>query len=451
LRFRWVFSVLAVLTILFTVNAGAQGTFAPPQPPPAGASAAPLFTPEQIAKMPVVALPVRDFKLLTSGTGWVSTGNRLLLTTDNGAHWKDISPPNPNHDHYASVFFHDSDSGWVLFSHLVQDGEPAASDASFSDWKLNLSFTLDGGATWATGNLPEWHGDRGLSDQGVVAFADKLHGWMSLGVDGNTMTAGSALLLTSDGGRTWEWAKAGSDGRIEEILALTEKEVWVVSTPEGGSELTVSHDGANSFQEITLPAPKEIAPAEHPTYDRPVFTDGLNGYDAVSYSGGYGSRSAAVLFRTTDGGRTWKPDRILSNLVEQETVNSTVVGSTWILPFAPQGVQPALVKLRPNDRIAAATHKSSGDFSNCELSFVTLDVGWMNCSGNLSSIIDGGATATSITPRARNGVLTTDPVTPNQSIPIQMNIKHSSVVPAVAPPNHIPYVSGIDRHLGLNS
>jgi hypothetical protein len=161
------------------------------------------------------------------------------------------------------------------------------------------------------------------------------------------------------------------------------------------------------------------------------------------------------MFATQDGGRTWKQDRTLSNLVEDETVKSTVAGSIWMLPFAPQGTQPKLVKLSPNDRIKAESHESNGAFNLCGLSFLTKDEGWMNCAGELSFTIDGGASWTSITPRIRNGALTQDPVTPIKSVPVQMKAtplaspvktKPMSLVP---PTGNIP--SGIDQRLGFDS
>ena len=71
-------------------------------------------TPEQIAKLPVVALPVGSFKLMAPNTGWVSAGGKILWTTDNGEHWKDISPPGSNRGPILNALFHDEETGWVL-------------------------------------------------------------------------------------------------------------------------------------------------------------------------------------------------------------------------------------------------------------------------------------------------------------------------------------------------
>ena len=397
------FYVLTAFTMLLVLHAAAQ----------TGARPTPQLTPEQMAKIPVVALPIRDFKLLDSGTGWASTGGQLLLTTNSGAHWKDISPPTPaladsRDDRFSGVFFLDANTGWVISAADTDDtnahGRPVGSDAL-------LSSTVDGGATWSTVKLPRVDSVRELAGGGSIAFSDRLHGWFDLDLEGSTVVQVGVLFSTSDGGRTWSQTRNGP-GVSTDILALTDKDIWFA----GGSDykLFVTHDGANTVHEVTLPVPTGIDPGDYPTYSLPTFTDRLNGYESVMYTGGNGDKSAAVLFATEDGGRTWKPDRILSNLAESSAgsrIRSTVAGSTWILPFAPQGQRPTLLKLRPNDRMAAPAHKSSGDFRHCDVSFHTPDEGWMNCSGKLSSTVDGGSTWTEIAPHIRNGVLTTDPVT----------------------------------------
>ena len=142
---RYFFSVVA-FALLACLYAGAQGVVVHPQPAPAGSSAPRQLAPEQIAKMPVVALPIKDFKLLSSGTGWVSTGNRLLFTTDNGAHWKDISPPvpapaDPDGDRFSGVFFLDRSIGWLLYATATDDITP---DEEPIDYYTRLFATTDG-------------------------------------------------------------------------------------------------------------------------------------------------------------------------------------------------------------------------------------------------------------------------------------------------------------------
>src|ERR1019366_3192880 len=143
----------------------------------------------------------------------------------------------------------------------------------------------------------------------------------------------------------------------------------------------------------------------------PVFSDRLHGYEVVTYSG---PKSAAVLFATQDGGRTWTPDRILSNLAENsvgDVSRSTVAGSIWMFSFGPRSNQPALLKLLPKSGVTDAAGLRLNNYT-CSLSFLSPEDGWRNCSGKLQSTGDGGDTWADITPRVHNGVLTVDPITP---------------------------------------
>jgi photosystem II stability/assembly factor-like uncharacterized protein len=454
------FPVLAALTSLFALRAGAQGVAVHPQPAPAGASTIHQPTPEQIAKMPVTALPIKDFKLLSSGTGWVSTGSKLLWTTDNGAHWKDISPStpalaDPRDDKFSGVFFLDANTGWVVSAVDTNDTTPYGT-AVGSD--ALLSSTTDGGATWTTVKLPRADTVRNSGGSGSIAFSDKLHGWFDLGLTGNTAVQPGALFVTSDGGRTWRRAKGDPKVSVD-IAALTEKDAWFAGGPD--YKLYVTHDGANTVYDVSLPVPDRVPADDYPTYGLPVFIDKLNGYEEVTYTGAGDDKAASVLFATGDGGRTWKPDRILLNLapgIAGDHQFSTMAGSTWIHSFSTIRSEHRLMKLAPK---SGTTDGANSDLNhhNCDLSFITPDEGWMNCSGNLSATIDGGATLRDITPRVRNGNLTTDPVTPIQTFPIETKtIKmpgmakntRNSAVPSDAQPNQIPYVSGMDQHLGFD-
>lgn len=369
------FCFVVAFVVLTVVYAGAQADTPQSAPTPS----TPQFNPAQITKASVRALPVKDFKLLSSGTGWVSTGNQLLFTTDNGAHWKDISPPNPDQVGFDSVVFLDEKTAWVL-SYVANTDD----DADFV-----ISSTVNGGTTWDTTKIKiplgdPAHGAPELAGGGSIAFADKLHGWLLFRYQTGGAFNSAGLFATTDGGHTWHESK-DNPGFAGEIRAFPNGDVWVSGHPgvnEEGKieELVVNHQGINGFEDVSLPNLKEFGPEQEPTYSLPVFESKFHGYEAVTYLDSDGTKSIAVLFETEDGGRTWKADRKLSNPALSETVKTTVAGSTWILPFAPQGSRPTLIKLNPNDKIAASDHKGNGDFRRCELSFITRDEGWMNCS-----------------------------------------------------------------------
>jgi photosystem II stability/assembly factor-like uncharacterized protein len=357
--------------------------------------------PFSIPKMPPVPLETARFKLLTSTTGWAATDRMLLWTTDGGAHWKDITPSNPHHsqrdrqhDDLASIFFLDANTGWVLFSY--QSGPES------DDWAFDVSSTVDAGESWSTTHVTAADVDQeALSGSGDIAFADSLHGWVNLALKSSAAFNSGDVLSTLDGGRTWKALKNGP-GLSGPILLLPNGNGWLVGQDD--SELYATHDGGSSFQEVSLPAPEEIAPAGRPAYDLPIFEDNLHGHVAVTYSGN--SQAAAVLFATEDGGLTWKADGILTNVDGAsigQMVTSTVADSTWIIPVTLKRSQPTLIQIPHGGRVVA--DGKTGKLGNTTISFFSPTRGWVWLTGLLSTT-DGGATWRTITPMASNGVVT---------------------------------------------
>jgi photosystem II stability/assembly factor-like uncharacterized protein len=406
-------------------------------------------TPEQIAKLPVVALPVGSFKLMAPNTGWVSAGGKILWTTDNGEHWKDISPPGSNRGPILNALFHDEETGWVLYL----DGA--------DDYDFAVCSTSDGGNTWATAQikiaLPDpKSGGPELGGHGNIAFTDKLHGWLLFNFQTGSAFSSAGLYVTSDGGLTWHESN-NNPGFYGTIRGFPNGDVWASGGPGGDDYLAVSRLGGNGFDDVSFTAPKDIPNGDRPRFGTPEFEDNLHGFEAVTYTNAAetASSSTLVLYETIDGGHTWKPDRQLLNLAARESAKSTVIGPTWILAFTPKGSQPTLMKLSPGSRTAVGSH-SEGDLDKCSLTFLTPTDGWMNCKGELSSTIDGGANWKGITPRARGGVLTHDVVTPTINRPVLWKtISHQAapLIPVRAKTGKAAgdTQSGIDQHLGFVS
>lgn len=358
----------------------------------------------------VMAVPITDFKLLSSGTGWAIGGAGLLWTTDNGEHWKNITPELPGG--ITDVDFLDAQRGWILYSvNLTNEENPDHAPNNFSH--LYLASTIDGGASWTTvSQLPKPDYSNYVTGTGGVVFFDDMHGWVEMGVDDKY----AILYSTSDGGKTWRLRKGGG-GDSFAIVPTSAKDLWLVGDPYG--ELFVSHDAGNTVQQVSLPNPPSVSPDYSASYSPPVFKTNSRGYEVVNYRGPDGTQSMAALFSTMDGGRTWQPDRILSGLAEGETANSSIADSTWILPFLHDEGGPAeLMKVLPGERVTAPAHSKS-DFNRCQSSFITADEGWVRCPGaygtsTFTATTDGGATSKTIVPRVRNGVLTDDPIKPVQ-------------------------------------
>jgi hypothetical protein len=66
---------------------------------------------------------VTDIKLIATNVGWAERGGRLYWTNDNGANWKDITPPGDGT--IGGIFFLDGEKGWMTINHdRDRFGEP---------------------------------------------------------------------------------------------------------------------------------------------------------------------------------------------------------------------------------------------------------------------------------------------------------------------------------------
>lgn len=346
---------------------------------------------------------VTDMKLIAPNVGWAERGGRLYWTKDNGATWKDITPPIQD---IGPIFFLDIRRGWATVGNRAF---PSSDEPQF-----DVASTANAGATWsvthATLSLKDYEisHDAVSYDQGSrIVFADPLHGWMNVQAGGQTMNGWfNFLLVTSDGGRTWHPAPDALVLEEADILLVTPNDGWMVGGEDvPNDKLYATSDGAKSWREVSLGAPKEILPVDQPAYDLPVFEDSKHGFVAVTYTGGSGVKSAAVLFATVDGGRTWTADRILKNLAEPGMVGdkpqSTMGGSTWITAVAPDG-NLILSNLDPGVRVSADTSAGADRWDRGrprKLSFVSPTQGWLlKLNGELLSTMDGGVTWTTLTP-----------------------------------------------------
>ena len=126
--------------------------------------------------------------------GVASSRNNLLVTTDQGKTWTDMSKYFPTVESergsFASGFFKDSDMGWLLFV----------------GFDFETYFTDNMGKTWSKA---VWKLDSHINDTSSFpppprfAFVDAARG---LFVYGNSM--GGELFKTSDGGKTWAQIKS---------------------------------------------------------------------------------------------------------------------------------------------------------------------------------------------------------------------------------------------------
>jgi photosystem II stability/assembly factor-like uncharacterized protein len=114
--------------------------------------------------------------------------------------------------------------------------------------------------------------------------------------------AGTRLFESSDRGATWGERSVPQSGGIQEIAFVSADEGWIlgVASPatqcqSQGVRLWHTSDGARTWQQLSVSG---IADAQ--CKDRLAFVDAQRGY-----LGAHDPNSAPVIYRTTDGGKTW--------------------------------------------------------------------------------------------------------------------------------------------------
>jgi photosystem II stability/assembly factor-like uncharacterized protein len=319
-------------------------------------------------------------QLISSNIGWMMNGVCFCRTEDGGATWTNITPRGNG---VSDAFFLTANQGWAL--ERQQDG-------------LVVFSTTDAGTDWTVTNVtvPGVHaytgGDR---PAGQIYFEDSLHGWISVDVprsnDPKIKLPQTALLATSDGGKTW--VQAADVGKMGYLRFATPTDGWMVVPPR--RELYVTHDGAKSWTKVSIAAPKEISPANEATYDLPIFKDSKHGVLPVTYSGGLGVNAAAVLFETEDGGQSWTPNRTLTGLTSMPVgigASSTVAGSDWILANVSDETSPTLTTIANGGTAIASSNSQPGYYGARQLSFATPSRRWVLLrNGRLLVTTDGGS------------------------------------------------------------
>jgi hypothetical protein len=434
--------LIGVLTVGLSASAQAKAVPSASPSPATGSKAADLLlqkpTPDD-----EVEEELGGMKLLAPGIGWAErsihhypSGNVdeiIYWTTDNGRHWRNITPPAAGKG-VSDFFFLDTHRGWTIF---WQSNEAEQRMEPRDKLRLALATTTDAGATWSKTPLTLVLADYFSKDDvseieelwvSGIAFADPRHGWLQLQYWIEMHLHASLLLVTSDGGKTWKEADSYPRPNFPDMVLLTPKDGWVFGTiePDGPpNSLFVTRDGTRNWQEIAAQSIENLGDfvkkwhemllqphgeleeegADCEVYDLPMFKDPAHGLleedCSVDVVGGDPvSMHTTVLFATNDGGRTWKQDRTVKNFVGLCN-SSTMVDSTWIAPVKQSG-HLALLHVGAGATVDAGEDNGSRSrYSLCEtrVSFVSLAQGWMLADHSvLQSTTDGGQTWTTITP-----------------------------------------------------
>jgi photosystem II stability/assembly factor-like uncharacterized protein len=194
-------------------------------------------------------------------TGWAATYTAknepgqpddtatIVATHDGGRTWTPqltIDGPGPS----LQIDFTDQRSGWALVATNDCVGTPCKS--------YSLYRTTDSGGSWTKlqdGTSPTswWSPRNSLSLLGGPHFVSASMGWIPILYDG---TGTDAVLLTSDGGRTWARGGPASPNEVWDIhdLAVSGQCAWVVGERIGDETWCVARSDARAVwrYELTL-------------------------------------------------------------------------------------------------------------------------------------------------------------------------------------------------------
>ena len=211
---------------------------------------------------------LHDVDFVDTTHGWVVGDEATLLrTTDGGVTWERLSGAELD-AHFTSVDFVDRRVGWV------------AADSE------TIQRTMDSGETWEVVTLPEELYSRTSDSWGPAPTRTDVVDLQALDADRLYVALyGGILLLTTDGGATWETSAAGP---LAAIAVVDDERLWG-AWDFGGVQHT--NDGGYSWS----------YDREHPTLSGIHFTSATDGWVVGSRWDHETWRASPYVSATTDG------------------------------------------------------------------------------------------------------------------------------------------------------
>ena len=233
--------------------------------------------------------------------GWAVGGKGALLSTsDGGERWE--LRKRPTEDAMHDVFFTDARTGWIVCERSIFNTTREGESISY------LLKTTDGGENWTRVDVTRGE-DVDVKLAGL-RFADAAHGWV--------YGEAGALYATSDGGETWARQRVPTRHLLLGASFVDARTGWLSG---GGLTLLTTTDGGATWRAGTVYAPADSSTSEAASQSRngaeasaarsqvPTISQRLNAVSFADALTGWAVGAGGAIFSTSDGGRTWRPQR----------------------------------------------------------------------------------------------------------------------------------------------
>ncbi len=230
-----------------------------------------------------------------------SCAAKLLVTSDLGRHWRDITPPTFSSGiAITDVDFVDPMHGWAM-------GYSCNAQSRNAIWR-----TVDGGVTWSSLGVPpvSCADASGHSLDLLTATS----GWMA------SWDRGSAGALVSTAAEA-SWSRGPRLPVPGDISFISPKVGFLVGFPES-PKLYRTTDAGVSWHLLHLGLPSTGTPWRR-VMSLPTFFSRERGIEPIDLSQFGGSPPEVVFDTTTDGGRTWSLGTVFHPRAGR-------LGSSWI-------------------------------------------------------------------------------------------------------------------------
>lgn len=250
--------------------------------------------------------PLSSIQMCSETTGWAATNSDVLRTTDGGGTWRVVTP---------SV---DRSKSLGVLEDFIDANQAWVAFGQRAETKvLALVFhTTDGGQTWRQTEIPLASDDRALC-WGALTFTDERHGWL-IAVN-SQHNSPAELYATTDGGAAWSQIASTDDAHLPcggRISFRDPTTGWMVGNLGGnGSSPSIlyrTQDGGRTWREQDLKPPPGYPKSTIGVGDPPVFFSGGEGMLTVTYWPEPQSPNETLLYFTRDGGQTWQSRPSLS-------------------------------------------------------------------------------------------------------------------------------------------